>query len=115
MNIYKSLSEYFISLLNKQDLAIKKSRGDIEIMGFIDQVGKIKNSKYSLQGDSCGFTVARESNPSLCSWWRGYSCIDERGFLSKSYGVIKKLSGEEGLKYIEENDTVTVVITDFII
>ena len=42
MNIYKSISEYFISLLNKQDLAIKKSRDDIEIMGFIDEVGKLK-------------------------------------------------------------------------
>ena len=31
-------------------------------------------------------------------------------FLSESYSVIKKLSGEEGLKYIEENDPVTVVI-----
>ena len=35
-------------------------------------------------------------------------------FLSESYSVIKKLSGEEGLKYIEENDPVTVVISDFI-
>ena len=35
-------------------------------------------------------------------------------FLSESYSVIKKLSGEEGLKYIEENDSVTVVISDFI-
>ena len=33
MNIYKSLSKYFISLLNKQDLAIKNLRGDIEIKG----------------------------------------------------------------------------------
>ena len=35
-------------------------------------------------------------------------------FLSESYSVIKKLSGEEGFKYIEENDPVTVVISDFI-
>ena len=35
-------------------------------------------------------------------------------FLSESYSVIKKLSGEEGLKYIEENDPVTVVTLDFI-
>ena len=55
MNIYKSLSKYFISLLNKKDLAIKKSRGDIEIMGFIDELGEIKNSRYSLEGDSCRF------------------------------------------------------------
>ena len=55
MNIYKSLSKYFISLLNKQDLAIKNSRCDIEIMGFIDELRKIKNSMYSLEIDSCGF------------------------------------------------------------
>jgi hypothetical protein len=55
MNIYKSLSKYFVSLLNKQDLAIKKSRDDIEIMGFIVEVGKIKNSRPSLEGDSYGF------------------------------------------------------------
>ena len=55
MNIYKPLSKYFISLLNKQDLAIKNSRGDIEIIGFIYEVGKIKNSRYSLEGYSCGF------------------------------------------------------------
>ena len=35
-------------------------------------------------------------------------------FLSESYSVMKKLSGEEGLKYIEENDPVTVVISDLI-
>ena len=45
---------------------------------------------------------------------RGYSCIDESGFLSESYSVIKKLSGEEGFKYIEEDDPVTVVILNFI-
>jgi hypothetical protein len=55
MNIYKSLSKYFISLLNKQDLSIKNSSGDIEIMGFIVEVGKIKNSRHSLEGDSYGF------------------------------------------------------------
>jgi hypothetical protein len=55
MNIYSSLSKQFISLLNKQDLAIKNSRGDIEIMGFIDELGEIKNSRSSLEGDSCGF------------------------------------------------------------
>ena len=55
MNFYKSLPKYFISLLNKQDLAIKKSRGDIEIMGFIDEFGEIKNSRYSLEGDSFSF------------------------------------------------------------
>lgn len=38
----------------------------------------------------------------------------KRGFLSESYSVIKKLSGEEGFKYIEENDPVIVVISDFI-
>jgi hypothetical protein len=65
MNIYKSLSKYFISLLNKKDLAIKNSRDDIKIMGFIDEVAKIKNSKYSLEGDSFSFYVAVESNPSL--------------------------------------------------
>jgi hypothetical protein len=54
MNIYKPLSKFFISLLNKQDLAIKNSRGDIEIIGFIDEVGEIKNSRYSLDGNSCG-------------------------------------------------------------
>ena len=54
MNIYKSFSKYFISLLNKQELAIKKTRGDIKIMGFIDEVGKIKNSRYSLERDNCG-------------------------------------------------------------
>jgi response regulator RpfG family c-di-GMP phosphodiesterase len=35
-------------------------------------------------------------------------------FLSEIYSVIDKLSGEEGLKYIEENDPVTIVILDFI-
>ena len=55
MNIYTSLSKYFIFLLNKQDLAIKNSRGDIEIIGFIDEVGEIKNSRYRLKGDNCGF------------------------------------------------------------
>ena len=55
MNIYKSLSEYFISLLNKQDLAIKNSRGDIEIISFIDEVGKNKNNRYSLEGNSWDF------------------------------------------------------------
>ena len=55
MKIYKFLSKYFISLLNKQDLAIKNSRGDIEIIGFIDEVGKIKNNRYSLEGNSWGF------------------------------------------------------------
>ena len=35
-------------------------------------------------------------------------------FSSENYNVITKLSGEEGLKYIEENDPVTVVISDFI-
>ena len=33
MKIYKFLSKYFISLLNKQDLAIKNLRGNIEIKG----------------------------------------------------------------------------------
>ena len=31
--------------------------------------------------------------------------LDESGFLSESYSVIKKLSGEEGLKYIEDDET----------
>ena len=57
MNIYNLLSKYFISLLNKQDLAIKNSRGDIEIMGFIDELGGIENSRYSLEGDSCGIEM----------------------------------------------------------
>jgi hypothetical protein len=55
MNTYNPLSKYFISLLNKQDLAIKNSRGDIKIIGFIDEFGGIKNSRYSLEGNSCRF------------------------------------------------------------
>jgi CheY-like chemotaxis protein len=35
-------------------------------------------------------------------------------FLSESYSVIKKLNGEEGLKYIEENDHINVITSDFI-
>jgi response regulator RpfG family c-di-GMP phosphodiesterase len=35
-------------------------------------------------------------------------------FSSESYSVITKLSGEEGLKYIEENEPVAVVVSDFI-
>ena len=39
MNKYNSLSKYFLSLLNKQDLAIKNSRGNIKKIGFIDELG----------------------------------------------------------------------------
>ena len=35
-------------------------------------------------------------------------------FSSENYNIITKLSGEEGLKYIEENEPVSVVILDFI-
>ena len=35
-------------------------------------------------------------------------------FSSESYSVITKLSGEEGLKYIEENGPVSVVVSDFV-
>jgi DNA-binding NtrC family response regulator len=35
-------------------------------------------------------------------------------FSSENYNVITKLSGEEGLKYIEENEPVSLVISGFI-
>lgn len=35
-------------------------------------------------------------------------------FSSENYSVITKLSGEEGLKYIEENEPVSVVVSDFV-
>jgi len=35
-------------------------------------------------------------------------------FSSENYSVITKLSGKEGLKYIEENEPVSVVVSDFV-
>lgn len=35
-------------------------------------------------------------------------------FSLENYNVVTKLSGEEGLKYIEENGPVTAVISDFV-
>jgi len=38
----------------------------------------------------------------------------EEIFSSENYTVITKLSGEEGLKYIKENGSVSVVVSDFV-